>query len=151
MGKTVKMPFEGEKKTCRKSANGQDIDFSEEKKIWPQGFICLFTWAIFHNIQTCQQIYLLIYLLSIDMDECASNPCQNNATCIDQVAGYRCQCNPGYAGNRCQNGKNVKKILHEWSFHTKFITRAFSVADLRLCFRYMDIIISRLLKSEISS
>ena len=29
MGETVKMPFEG--KNCRKVANGQDIDYSEEK------------------------------------------------------------------------------------------------------------------------
>ena len=47
MGKTVKKSFE--RKTCRKLANGQDIDYSEEKKM-AQGFICPFTGAFFSII-----------------------------------------------------------------------------------------------------
>ena len=43
-------------KTCGKLANGQDIDYSEEEKM-AQGFICLFTGAIFLNIQTCLLVY----------------------------------------------------------------------------------------------
>ena len=40
MGKLLKWYLKG--KTCRKLANGQDIDYSEEKK-WPKGFICPYT------------------------------------------------------------------------------------------------------------
>uniref|UniRef100_A0A8C8RY53 Protein eyes shut homolog n=1 Tax=Pelusios castaneus TaxID=367368 RepID=A0A8C8RY53_9SAUR len=50
-----------------------------------------------------------------DIDECASFPCKNGATCIDQPGNYSCQCvapfkvvdgfyclcNPGYAGLKC--------------------------------------------------
>ena len=39
-----------------KLANGQDIDYVEKK--WPQSFICPFTGAIFHNIQTCLLVYI---------------------------------------------------------------------------------------------
>ena len=38
MGKLLKCHLKGN--TCRKLANGQDIDYSAKK--WPQGFICPF-------------------------------------------------------------------------------------------------------------
>ena len=47
--------FEG-KKTCRQLANRHDIDYSEKEKMAP-GFICPFTGAIFHTIQTCLLVY----------------------------------------------------------------------------------------------
>ena len=49
-GETVNMSFEG------KLANGQNIDYSENK--WPKGFICPCTVAKYHNIQTCLMVYV---------------------------------------------------------------------------------------------
>lgn len=40
-----------------------------------------------------------------DIDECASQPCQNGATCIDGVSEFSCTCPPGYSGSYCENGK----------------------------------------------
>ena len=37
-------------------ANGQSIDYSE--RIWPLGFNCPFTGAIYHNIQTCLLVHV---------------------------------------------------------------------------------------------
>ncbi|XP_038060587.1 sushi, von Willebrand factor type A, EGF and pentraxin domain-containing protein 1-like [Patiria miniata] len=37
----------------------------------------------------------------IDMDECASSPCDHQATCVDLIDGYRCDCPPGYEGVHC--------------------------------------------------
>ena len=37
-----------------------------------------------------------------DINECASNACQNGATCIDLVNGYTCTCVIGYTGINCQ-------------------------------------------------
>lgn len=34
--------------------------------------------------------------------ECCSSPCQNGATCHEQVAGYTCECQVGYTGFNCQ-------------------------------------------------
>ena len=34
------------------------------------------------------------------MDECSSNPCQNNATCVDDVNGYICECHQGFRGKK---------------------------------------------------
>ena len=45
-----------------------------------------------------------------DIDECASNPCQNNATCVDKVNAYQCRCLDGYVGRRCE----VSKYHSRW-------------------------------------
>ena len=44
----------------------------------------------------------------IDVDECASDPCQNGATCAESLAdsalptdNYRCECTPGFVGENC--------------------------------------------------
>jgi hypothetical protein len=44
----------------------------------------------------------------IDVDECSSSPCQNDATCDDSVSNtalarhaYRCLCRPGWSGFNC--------------------------------------------------
>ena len=38
----------------------------------------------------------------IDIDECQSSPCQNNATCIQGIASYTCNCQPGFTGGDCE-------------------------------------------------
>ena len=41
-----------------------------------------------------------------EINECHSNPCQNEATCLDMIAGYRCECAPGFLGNNCEQNMN---------------------------------------------
>ena len=36
------------------------------------------------------------------VDECASNPCRNNGTCMDGDNWYVCKCPSGYSGHDCQ-------------------------------------------------
>ena len=36
-----------------------------------------------------------------NIDDCASNPCQNNGTCIDGVNAYTCACTADYTGQTC--------------------------------------------------
>ncbi|XP_062815550.1 protein crumbs homolog 2 isoform X1 [Anolis carolinensis] len=38
---------------------------------------------------------------SVNVDECASRPCQNGGSCADLVNGYECHCLPGYSGVEC--------------------------------------------------
>jgi hypothetical protein len=38
------------------------------------------------------------------MNECESNPCLNEANCIDGVNQYSCTCKDGYEGNHCETG-----------------------------------------------
>jgi len=37
-------------------------------------------------------------LCGVETDECSSDPCQNGATCRDQLARYDCVCAPGFTG-----------------------------------------------------
>ena len=37
-----------------------------------------------------------------NINECASNPCQNGGSCADQVNGFACTCTESYTGNNCE-------------------------------------------------
>ena len=39
-------------------------------------------------------------------DECASDPCENGATCVDGVNEYSCTCAAGYTGTNCKISMN---------------------------------------------
>ena len=41
--------------------------------------------------------------MSLDIDDCQSEPCQNNGTCHDLVNDYRCDCVAGFNGTNCDN------------------------------------------------
>ena len=47
-----------------------------------------------------------VCLLSGDIDDCAVQPCQNGANCIDAVFDYACNCAAGYSGKNCSFGKD---------------------------------------------
>ena len=59
-------------------------------------------------LSTC---VLCIYL---DIDECASFPCENGGTCSDGVNSYSCKCKLGYAGKDCETGTttNLHLTIH---------------------------------------
>ena len=49
-----------------------------------------------------------------DIDECASLPCLNGATCIDGVNGYVCLCAPGWTGTDCSISKSYLAMFFEY-------------------------------------
>ena len=46
---------------------------------------------------------LLLAHCVVDIDECESDPCENEGTCEDEVNAYTCACAPGYNGTHCKN------------------------------------------------
>ena len=52
----------------------------------------------------------------VDTDECASNPCQNGATCNDALNQYTCSCAAGYEGTLCQTGMLNFLCAFSWKF-----------------------------------
>ena len=57
--------------------------------------------------------YLTTFILKLlDIDECASAPCQNSGSCTDIVNGYTCNCVDGYDGSNCENGNNTTSFCN---------------------------------------
>ena len=48
----------------------------------------------------------MLYICT-DIDECDSDPCLNSGTCFDQIDGFICQCQEGYAGDVCEISKKL--------------------------------------------
>ena len=46
-----------------------------------------------------------VFLFYSDIDECASNPCDNGAVCVDGINGYTCVCSAGFEGVQCKKSK----------------------------------------------
>ena len=43
----------------------------------------------------------------VDIDECATTPCQNGGSCYDEINNFTCQCAEGWTGDTCLTG-NLK-------------------------------------------
>ena len=50
------------------------------------------------------RIYLC-KLIFLDIDDCTPEACQNNATCVDVVNDFQCDCAPGFTGEFCETSK----------------------------------------------
>ena len=104
---------------------GQERAWRCESSGWsagPEGMLSQ-GWAHFCLRQQPQKVYLLyrsstlslvhslifsnllIIHLFLDIDECASGPCQNGGLCIDGINQYVCRCIAGWAGTFCEESK----------------------------------------------
>ena len=57
--------------------------------------------------------------LLVDINECKSNPCENDSTCTDVEDGYTCACESGFTGPECQTGMLIFSLSSE-IFHLSF-------------------------------
>ena len=64
------------------------------------------TWPV-HHVYTIF-LHPILYISMTEILACASNPCQNGATCFDNNGGssymYVCLCPAGFEGTNCENG-----------------------------------------------
>ena len=82
--------------------------------------LILDSYSIFHksfisNAGIFNQAYKLIVIFMTDTNECASDPCDGNATCTNHAGTYACECNLGYTGNghNCSGKSKRKRILRK--------------------------------------
>ena len=45
-----------------------------------------------------------------NIDECATDPCQNDAACRDGIADYTCNCLYGWQGKNCHDKVNACEL-----------------------------------------
>ena len=63
-------------------------------------------------------LYILIYSIIpvVDVDECASFPCQHGGTCTDKLNDFTCSCAQGYTGKMCETGKSCEISKQKYFF-----------------------------------
>lgn len=44
-----------------------------------------------------------------EVNECLSNPCLNNGSCVDQIGGHLCKCPKNYFGSQCETKQKLLK------------------------------------------
>ena len=68
-------------------------------------------------------LHILIYSIIpvVDVDECASFPCQHGGTCTDKLNDFTCSCAQGYTGKMCETGSHVKSQNKNISFEDNVI------------------------------
>ena len=62
-----------------------------------------------------------ISLIISDIDECASNPCQNGGQCIDGINGYTCFCAAGFTGVNCETSKSQFSVIVYYLLYLKLV------------------------------
>lgn len=63
---------------------------------------------IVHEWTSSLSINGVFLTFNLGVDECESDPCMHNATCVDGFQSYSCTCLPGYNGTNCEIGKYTK-------------------------------------------
>jgi hypothetical protein len=71
------------------------------------------------------------YVATIDVDECASAPCMNGATCLNRVGKYECTCPLTHNGEHCENVRVAAEALVSGSVEADLAHEAL-VASLHL-------------------
>lgn len=52
----------------------------------------------------------VFFVLFIDINECASQPCLNGGACTDGVNEYTCNCLAGWTGVNCGTGMGLQYL-----------------------------------------
>lgn len=59
----------------------------------------------------------MISMPVVDVDECASLPCQNQGTCVDGINQFTCSCPPGFTDVLCQTGEVIITLFRSYYVH----------------------------------
>ena len=64
-----------------------------------------------HNNMSSSDGVNFYVFISIDIDNCSPNPCNNGGTCNDGVDSYTCTCVAGFMGDDCDASRYLLQVL----------------------------------------
>ena len=65
-----------------------------------------------HSFWLIAEWLIADWFSSPDITHCNGITCHNGGTCISHSNGFYCQCNKGFEGKFCKNGKQNKVCIH---------------------------------------
>ena len=74
------------------------------------------SWQYLMYVCVCVLCVFIISVIS-DIDECVSDPCQNNGTCVDLVNEFNCTCVLGFTGTNCETSRSLQRSLNISRYH----------------------------------
>ena len=74
----------------------------------PQGYISTENSLPIVLTDIDQRFYFSFLNIFTDMNSCRSQPCQHGGFCQNNGTSYYCQCSPGYQGNHCEKGEEIR-------------------------------------------
>ena len=87
--------------------------------VWSPDINSLITSVIFMALYcgnyklSIQILFIVIVMcLSIDFDECASDPCLHDGTCNNNFARFDCDCTADWIGVTCQSKYGINHVSH---------------------------------------
>ena len=72
--------------------------------------VCFNIWHCIYLNQSLDQnvksrIPIIFLVLTVDIDDCKSNPCMNEGVCVDGINSFSCDCSHGFMGDNCSMSK----------------------------------------------
>ena len=61
-------------------------------------------YSLLEELRKGAKLIIVSFVIIVDVNECASNPCQNGGTCHDKFHSFNCTCPSGYFGTLCEIG-----------------------------------------------
>ena len=94
--------------------SGLLVIFPKDTFVWPpKSAHVIFTFQCYPSIRNyIGNSFTFIEIRSIDfsnINECSSTPCENGASCSDQINGYTCTSVAGYTGILCQTSLYISR------------------------------------------
>ena len=68
-------------------------------------YVCICMCISVYNVPLMGQFKVKASGIFTEINECDSDPCQNNGTCDEKVNGYECQCPLFIDGTNCEIGR----------------------------------------------
>lgn len=63
------------------------------------------------HILLCFELCIFTFVFFPDIEECESNPCQNNGTCNERINFYTCNCPTGTTQPNCEGIGQIRIVL----------------------------------------